>query len=101
MVNTKQIIVSFLFQPAILNSALPNKERVHAIISGDKSKVYRFSDFSGGKTIIDVFNENRYLIVGSDDLICSFILPEAYENLTFEHKQNTTDSALFEDNEGK
>ena len=46
----------FIFFPSIFNSALPNKERVYAIINDNKSKVYQFSKFNNGKAIKDVFN---------------------------------------------
>ena len=45
----------FIFKPAITNSALPNKDRVYCIIDDNKSKVYEFSSFAGGKVIKDTF----------------------------------------------
>ncbi len=89
----------FIFIPSIINSALPNKERVYAIIDGNKSKVYQFSDFTNGKTIRDTFNNKDYLIVGNEDIIYGFKLSSEYANLTFEYDFTGTE-AFFKDNEG-
>lgn len=89
----------FIFNPEITNSALPNKERVYAIIDDNKSKVYQFSTFKDGAAIKDTFNGENYLIVGNNDLIYGFKLSSVYDNLTFEY--DFTDSEVFfNDNEG-
>ncbi|AUP78945.1 DUF3179 domain-containing protein [Flavivirga eckloniae] len=89
----------FIFTPSILNSDLPNKERVYAIISGEKSKVYQFSDFKGGEVIRDSFDGDNYLIVGNNDLIYGYKLSGDHESLIFEYDFNGTE-AFFKDNEG-
>ncbi len=89
----------FLFVPSILNSALPNKDRVYAIIDNDVSKVYQFSDFGNGSVIRDSFNGSNYLIVGNEDLIYGFELNGDHNNLTFEYDFNGSE-AFFKDNEG-
>ena len=89
----------FIFRPAITNSALPNKDRVYAIIDEDLSKVYQFSDFDNGKVIRDTFNGKDYLIIGNENLIYSFELQGDFKNLIFEYDFNNSE-AFFKDNEG-
>lgn len=89
----------FIFRPAIINPALPNKNRVYAIIDDNISKVYQFSDFNTGKTIRDSFNNKDYLLVGDDNIISGFSLVGDYANLTFEYSFNNSES-FFIDNEG-
>ena len=89
----------FIFKPSILNSALPNKERVFAIINGSKSKVYQFSNFNTGKSIIESFNGKNYLIVGNGNLINAFKLSANQLSLTFEYSFNGSEE-FFKDNEG-
>ncbi len=89
----------FIFKPSILNSALPNKERIYAVINDDKSKVYQFSKFSNEKVIKDTFNGTDYLIIGNETLINGFELSSEFTNLTFEYDPNGIDN-FFIDNEG-
>lgn len=89
----------FIFVPEITNEALPNKERVYAIIADNTAKVYQFSAFNNGAVIRDTFNGEDYLIVGNENLIYSFKLSTEHQNLTFEY--DFTDSQVFfKDNEG-
>ena len=88
-----------IFPVTPLNTRLPAKERVHAIIDNDKSKTYRFSSFSDGKLVKETFNGNQYLIVGNNNLINSFKLTGDYANLDFEIQVNGL-QVLFTDNEG-
>ncbi len=89
----------FIFTPSITNSALPNKKRIYALIDGDESKVYQFSDFNGGNAIKDTFKSANYLIVGNEDLIYGFELSSDHENLIFEYDFSDSE-AFFKDNEG-
>ncbi|NMH87514.1 DUF3179 domain-containing protein [Flavivirga algicola] len=89
----------FIFTPTIINTALPNKDRIYAIIDDDESKVYQFSDFNGGSVIKDTFRGKNYLIVGNEDLIYGFELSGDHENLTFEYDFNGSET-FFKDNEG-
>lgn len=89
----------FIFRPEITNPALPNKERVYAIIDETKSKVYQFSDFTNGKIIKDSFEGKNYLIAGNNDIIYGFGLNNDQANLTFEYDFNNSES-FFKDNEG-
>lgn len=89
----------FIFRPDITNNALPNKQRVFAIIDDDESKVYQFSDFENGKVIRDTFNGVDYLIVGNENIINGFKLEGDLANLTFEYNFNNSE-AFFNDNEG-
>jgi len=90
----------FIFRPSIFNDALPNKERVYAIVDDNKSKVYQFSDFNGGNVIRDDFNGNDYLLYGNDNLIYGFKLEGEYSNLNFQYEQDNTATSFFKDNEG-
>ena len=89
----------FIFRPAIINSALPNKDRVYCIID-DVSKVYQFSDFTNGKVIKDTFNGKDYLIVGNENIINGFELTPEYLNTTFEYELNASEGSIFKDDSG-
>lgn len=89
----------FIFQVARLNSSLPHKQRVFAIINNNKVKVYQFSDFQNGKVIIDSFNGKDYLVVGNENIINAFELSGDYTNLTFQYDFTNTET-FFKDNEG-
>ena len=78
---------------------LPRKERVHAIIDEEESKVYRFNTFSGGKTIKDNFKNKDILLVGGNETIVSFELDSQTLSLDFEYIFNASE-AYFIDNEG-
>lgn len=90
-----------LFPVSPLNTALPSKERVHAIIdvNNETSKIYRFSHFINGNLINEINNGNEYLIVGKGNLINSFKLTTDYANLEFNLIPNSSE-VLFNDNEG-
>lgn len=90
----------FIFTPSIINSALPNKDRIYAIINNDKSKVYQFSDFNNGHTIKDSFLGKDYLLVGNENIINAFELPETYSNVTFEYEIDSTNGTFFKDSLG-
>ena len=89
----------FLFTASPSNNALPNKERVYAIIADGVSKVYQFQNFTGGKVIKDFFNGKEYLIVGNENLIYSYELNESQSDLNFEYDFNNSES-FFRDDEG-
>jgi len=89
----------FLFTAIPSNDALPNKDRIYAILDGDKSKVYQFSDFENGKVFIDEFNKKKYLIVGNENLINAFELSDELLDLDFEYGFNNSE-VFFKDNEG-
>jgi hypothetical protein len=90
----------FIFRPDITNSALPNKDRVYSIIDDNKSKVYEFSSFTGGKIIKDNFNNKNYLVVGNENVINAFELSSEYANVTFEYKINASEGTIFKDDLG-
>lgn len=89
----------FLFTASPSNSALPNKERVYAIIDNNKSKVYQFQSFINGKVVKETFNGKKYLIVGNENLIFSFELEGDLSNLNFEYDFNNSE-VFFKDDEG-
>ncbi len=71
----------FIFSATPSNSALPNKERIYAIIEGNKSKVYQFSKFGNGSIIKDTFEDQDYLVVGNSNIINTFKLTSEYKDL--------------------
>jgi len=87
------------FSVSPTNDALPNKERVYAIIDGVRSKVYRFSNFEDGKIIKEVFNGKTYLIVGNHEVIKAFLISQTYIDLDFEYSFDGS-SEFFRDNDG-
>lgn len=89
----------FLFTASPTNSALPNKQRVFAIIEENKSKIYQFSDFENGKILKDTFKEKEFLVVGNGSIINAFELNSEHANLTFNYTFNNSE-AFFTDNEG-
>ena len=90
----------FLIYPVSqLDTQLPSKERVHAIIDNGTIKAYRLSTFENGNLINETFNGNDYLIVGNNNLINSFELIEEHANLDFELQLDGL-QVFFTDNEG-
>jgi hypothetical protein len=89
----------FLYTANPSNKALPNKERIYAVIDENVSKVYQFSSFNGGKAVRDTFNGKEYLVVGNENLITAFEISLDYSDLTFEYDFNDS-VTFFKDNEG-
>ncbi|MFK5958804.1 MAG: DUF3179 domain-containing protein [Lutibacter sp.] len=89
----------FIFTASPSNNALPNKERIYAIIGDGVSKVYQFQKFTNGKVINELFNGKEYLVVGNENLIYSFELNESQLDLAFEYDFNNSE-VFFKDNEG-
>lgn len=89
----------FIFTASPSNDALPNKERIYSIIDKNRSRVYQFQKFAGGKVIKEVFNDKDYLVVGNEKLINSFELSESQADLNFEYDFNNSE-AFFKDDEG-
>lgn len=89
----------FIFQVNPKNDALPSKERVYAIIDQDISKVYRYADFINGRIEKEIFNSNQYLVVGDQNIICSFKLSADLANLDFEYAFEDGE-VFFKDDEG-
>lgn len=89
----------FIFAASPSNDALPNKERLYAIMDEDVAKVYQFQKFIGGKAIKQLFNGKEYLVVGNENIINSFELNASQSSLTFEFSF-TNGEQFFADNEG-
>lgn len=89
----------FLFQPDPLNPALPNKQRVYALLNNTQSKVYKFSAFNGGKVISDIFLGTEYLIVGDENLIVAFEINGTLSTLNFTYDFQSSEN-FFMDSEG-
>ena len=89
----------FIFSASPSNSALPNKERVYGIINDEKSKVYQFQKFEGGKVVKEIFNGTDYLVVGNSAIIYAFELDESQVSLNFEYNYDNI-GTFFLDDEG-
>lgn len=89
----------FLFPLDPLNPALPNKQRVHAVLAGNQSKAYTFDKFTGGKAVKDGFGGKNILVVGNEYMLNSFELNSAQNNLTFSFG-SASSGEYFTDNEG-
>ncbi len=89
----------FIFPINPLNTTLPSKQRVFAIIDNGDAKVYKFEDFEGGKTIIDSFNGKQYLIIGNKNIINAFELTSEQSQITYEYDFNGSE-VFFKDSEG-
>lgn len=89
---------AFLF-PVPKDTRLPLKERVHAIISENQAKAYRFSNFQSNNIIRDTFMGKNYLIVGNANFIVSFELIGEFSMLNFEYVYNGSE-ILVNDSEG-
>ena len=89
----------FIFSASPSNDALPNKERVYAIMDKRVAKVYQFQKFNGGKVIKELFEGTEYLVVGNENLIYSFELNASQLGLNFEYDFNNSE-VFFKDNEG-
>jgi len=89
----------FLFQPDPINPALPNKQRIFALLNNSQSKVYKFSDFTGGKVVRDTFLGTEYLIVGDGNLIVAFEINGTLSTLTFTYDFQNSEN-FFMDSEG-
>jgi hypothetical protein len=89
----------FLFEPEPLNPALPNKQRVFALMTNNQSRVYKFSNFNGGKVVREnIFNKD-YLVVGDENIIVAFETNTSTNNLTFTYDFDNSET-FFKDNEG-
>lgn len=88
----------FLFFPVTpIDNRLNKKERVYGILKNDKIKVYRFSQFSKGNIIIDEFEGVKYLLVGNDNLIKSFNLPDDLQTNIFDYSFNNSEEFFSDD----
>ncbi|NHF61492.1 DUF3179 domain-containing protein [Flavobacteriaceae bacterium TP-CH-4] len=90
---------NFLF-PVPKDSRLPLKERVFAIIDGEKAKVYRFSNFRATNVFKDAFEGGSYLMVGNTNFMVSFALTPAQEGLVFDYLFDGTSVAVVRDSDG-
>lgn len=88
----------FIFTASPTNDALPNKERVFALINNSKSKVYQFNKFTGGRVVVDQFEGTNFLIVGNENLITAFELDANTSNLNFSYNFNNSE-VFFSDNQ--
>jgi len=89
----------FIFTASPANDALPNKERVFALINGEASRVYQFSKFAVGKALKENFNGKDYLVVGNENLLHAFELDANQASLSFEFSF-TNSEEFFKDDEG-
>jgi len=97
--NYKEDHNAFLFTPSPMSDLLPNKQRVFAIIKGERAKAYQFSSFENGNAIKDNFGGKNYLVVGNENAITAFELNGVLNSLTYEF-QLSDSGRFFIDNEG-
>ncbi len=88
------------FFPTPKDNRLPLKERVLAIIDGDKAKAYRFSDFSDSNVFKDNFDGKSYLIVGNEFFMVAFELSSSQQALTFEYTFDNASDIIVRDSNG-
>lgn len=89
----------FLF-PVPKDNRLPSKERVHAVIDGEGSKVYQFSDFTLANIFKDSFQAKDYLIIGNENFIVSFELDAGQNALDYDYIYNGTSDVVAQDSKG-
>ena len=90
----------FIFEANPKNDALPNKERVYAILDNEQAVVFQFEKFTGGNAAMTVFNGKNYLIVGNDQVICAFELEDPLTKLTYTTNNSMEELGFFSDDEG-
>ncbi|WP_431125566.1 DUF3179 domain-containing protein [Flagellimonas flava] len=90
----------FLF-PVDKDPRLPSKEKVLAILNGNRAKAYQFSDFQSENVLRDLYGGNELLLVGNQNFITVFALDEDTVNLEFEYAFAAGNGAIvLTDNEG-
>ena len=89
----------FLF-PVPKDSRLPSKDRVHAVVDGEDSKVYQFSDFTSTNIFKDSFQAKDYLVIGNENFIVSFELNEGQSTLGYDYVYNGTSGIIAQDDDG-
>ncbi|MGI9533293.1 DUF3179 domain-containing protein [Lutimonas sp.] len=87
----------FIYPIEPLKNNVPAKERVYVINDEEKAKVYRFSNFEGGKIIRDQFQGKDYLIIGNADFIVSFELDDNTRNFEFTYEFNGSEIIMTDD----
>jgi len=90
---------AFLFTPSPMSDLLPNKQRVFAIIDGNRAKAYTFPLFEGGNVFTTSFNGKNYIVVGNEKAITAFEVNGSFTSLTFEYELSDS-GGFFKDNEG-
>ncbi|CAM1370621.1 conserved hypothetical protein [Tenacibaculum sediminilitoris] len=88
-----------LFPVKPLDDRLPEKQRVHGVISGKQLKAYRFKFFENGNVIRDFFAGNNLLLIGNENIIKSYVIPGDLLDLDFSYTYDDGES-FFEDNTG-
>lgn len=88
-----------LFPISKTDNTLPNKERVHLIISENSVKVFEFSNFETGKAIKTNFLSESILVIGDKKMINSYVIEGQYSDLVFEYDFSSP-NYYFKDNEG-
>lgn len=90
----------FLF-PVDKDPRLPSKEKVLAILNGNRAKAYQFSDFQSENILRDLYGGNELLLVGNQNFITVFALDGDTVNLEFEYVFAVDNGGIIlTDNEG-
>jgi len=90
----------FFIFPTPMDSRLPFKERVHAIIDDGDAKAYRLADLETLNVIQDSFKGKNFLVVGNNEFIVSFELDTAQDDMQFEFVFNGNSEAIVQNTGG-
>ncbi len=90
----------FFIFPTPKDDRLPSKERVLAILDGEKAKAYRFSDFKTTNLINDSFNGKFYLVVGNENFMMAYKLSAAQDADNFEYVFNGNSGTVVQGDDG-
>ena len=92
----------FLF-PVAKDNRLPLKERVMAIIDGDKAKAYRFVDFGQKNIFRDTFEGKEYILIGNSSFLVAYELDDNTTQLQFDYvfdSNSQGNGVVLQDDEG-
>ncbi len=91
---------NFFIFPTPKDDRLPSKERVLAILDGEKAKAYRFTDFESTNLIADTFNGQPYLLIGNASFIVAFKVPSGQQAADFEYVFDGTSGVVVQGADG-
>lgn len=77
-----------IFPVKPLDDRLLLKERVHGLIEGNNVKAFRFNNFVNGNVFKDKYQGKDFLLVGNENVIKSFIIPQDLIDLDFSYSYN-------------
>lgn len=89
----------FIFHAYPSNEALPNKQRVFALIHNEQSKVFEFESFSEGEAVKIQMGGTNFVVAGNENVAVAFELKNSESQLDFEYVENRSET-FFRDNLG-